>query len=358
MATRPQTQEPTAALAQYKKDGLNVIASDDRIHAVSDRHRVDFSIISVAADPKRGEVYPIPGRGGEMGLGGTTLNRIALAAGIVWDAEKTGPDMGSMTRDYVLFRAVGYMTGPSGETLTLTGTKEIDMEVLAEEIRQVQARKLSGDRSAIYDDLTPDQMRIVDRSVVREMVEIRKNRMSLAESKAKNRAIRSIGLKTSYTVQELQSPFVIPRIVPDVTDPANARRLRSASAALWDTDEPEADENGDMAVDPFGYGNAPQADGPDFVDGPATDAPTPPETPPQATHGNGAGNTSRTPQNPMAGELDASRRQYKALAKTADHLDILGKGLADAEAWADTASLDDLNANIEAIKTALRDNNG
>jgi len=44
------------------------------------------------------------------------------------------------------------------------------------------------------------------------MLSRRKFKVSLAESGAKNRAVRSMGLKAHYTMRELQKPFIVPRV--------------------------------------------------------------------------------------------------------------------------------------------------
>ena len=123
--TNGQQQAPETALAKYRDEGFNIIAADDKIHVTSPAHRVDYASIQVHPDPSRAEVYKVgsvPVGNGKFedrfGLSASVLNRIALAASIVWDPDKTGPDRKTMTREYLLYEAVGYMTTPAGETMS------------------------------------------------------------------------------------------------------------------------------------------------------------------------------------------------------------------------------------------------
>lgn len=245
----PQEQmAPAKALEHYRSHGCNLVVAADNLHVSSPAHRVDFQTLYVDPEPSNGDVFfagssKVKTDEGEKwvtkyALAKSPLERIALAAGVIWHPQET--KLLGMDKDYISFQAVGLMRSPSGEPVILKGTKELYMPALEDEIRVEQADKLFGKtekgsrkKRADYDDLTPDQQTVVDRAVHREMLQKRKHRMALVETGAKLRAIRSMGLKSAYTKDQLLRPFVIARIVPDPNHPAHRQYLRDMSDAMF-----------------------------------------------------------------------------------------------------------------------------
>lgn len=125
-------------------------------------------------------------------------------------------------------------------------------------------------------DLNDDSPEVVGWSDKR-LIRARANLLPLAESKALNRAIRSaLALRQKYKVSELERPFVIPAIVPDLDADENlkaallqhvmgslygvqaaagaaqieAPRVAAADQEVIDVrDEPDEDESPDAGVD-------------------------------------------------------------------------------------------------------------
>ena len=67
-----------------------------------------------------------------------------------------------------------------------------------------------------------DRRNYVEKSIKRDMLQKRKFRLQLAQTGAMDRVIRKIlGLKGTYKREELERPFVVPKIAfnPDVNDP-------------------------------------------------------------------------------------------------------------------------------------------
>jgi hypothetical protein len=245
--------DPEKRLAEYKTAGCNIVVASMNLHVTDPRLMVDFKVVPVNPNPDGGDVHKMPG-GDKMILARPALERIALCAGINWDPRLTGV-VGQITRDFVAFRAVGYLRSDSGETITLTATKAIDMGVIEEEIRAEQTVKVfnkgndnyrSWNRRVHFEDLTQEQQKEAENATRREVTAFRKHMVRRAETGAKLAAIRSIGIKSGYTKEELQRPFVIARTVPNPHDPMVRASMRKAALSLYG----DADE-GDPGTEPF-----------------------------------------------------------------------------------------------------------
>lgn len=148
------------------------------------------------------------------------LLKIATAAGIKWTPNTGRRDDGTERYLWQYF-AEGLVDTPDGSYQIISGEVEIDLrdgspqiggwtpEAWAELMRANQKLPKDQRRFAIngWSDRRLQQARAVG--------------LRLAESKAKNRAIRSLGLQQVYSVQELAKPFVVFKAtyVPDQSDP-------------------------------------------------------------------------------------------------------------------------------------------
>lgn len=133
---------------------------------------------------------------GKRGLSKVALDRIASAAGISWDPIASCRLDDGSDPYYVSFRAVGTLRGFDGTPVTIVGTKEMDLRPRSPQLESLEAKAKAKGKSSD--------------AQVREM---RLHIMGHAESKARLRAIRSIGIRTSYTPDELAKPFLIARLV-------------------------------------------------------------------------------------------------------------------------------------------------
>jgi hypothetical protein len=193
-------------------------------------------LVDVAA-----ETYPVAGGGGgddegggggKRGLSKSALDRLAAAAGVSWDpVQSRRLDDGSHPH-YCLFKSVGHVRQFDGSTVTIVATKEMDMregsaqcEALRTRWRNKHERWERGGRRG-YEPRPPDA----------QINEMRLHLVGHAESKARNRAIRSLGVRTSYTAAELAKPFVVARLMftGQTSDPELRRAfaLKRADAML------------------------------------------------------------------------------------------------------------------------------
>ena len=142
---------------------------------------------------RENETYDVGG--GKRGLAKVALDRIASAAGVSWDPIASCRLDDGSDPYYCLFRAVGTMRGFDGAPVTITGTKEMDLRPRSPQLDAIEARAKEG------------------KSAEKQIREMRLHILGHAESKARLRAIRSIGLRTSYDDKDLRKPFLVARLV-------------------------------------------------------------------------------------------------------------------------------------------------
>lgn len=133
---------------------------------------------------------------GKVGLGKVALDRIAAAAGITWDPGQSGRLDDGSDPHYCHYRAVAHYLAFDGQAMTLQGEVEIDARDGSPQIEEIE-----------------EKARGANRDPRKQILELRKFLLRHAESKAKNRAVRSLGVRTSYDPKELTKPFAVARIM-------------------------------------------------------------------------------------------------------------------------------------------------
>jgi len=165
------------------------------------------------------DTYAIPGPGGKFGLSKSTLQKVSAAVGVTWDPIASGRlDDGSHPH-YCRWRAVGKYRAFDGQEQVIVAEKELDLRDGSSTCVSMEAAAKAKGKTA--------------EAQIREQ---RAHIQSHAETKAQLRAIRSLGIKTGYTRDELKKPFVAARIMftGHSDDPALRRMFaeRTADAFL------------------------------------------------------------------------------------------------------------------------------
>jgi len=161
------------------------------------------------------DVYPVGGGDdedlGQVGLAKASLDRIFSAAGISWDSEKSGRLDNGRDPNYCLFQVVGFIRNFDSSVREIFGTKEMDLregsaqvEALFERYR-AKLKKWEGHGKA--------KGWSQPKSPEAQIREMRLHILGHAETKARLRAGRTIGIKTSYSKAELQKPFAVARLM-------------------------------------------------------------------------------------------------------------------------------------------------
>lgn len=183
------------------------------------------------------------------------LMKLAAAAGIQFDPNNTFGTF--LSKNCYKAKAYGAMRMPDGTGKTHVDEKVINLEDEEDRFRiefmdkSIQgisdwkaasaAAKLfkgdwveTGDKNdkgypiKIYKIADEDRQKYIDRSVLVNMTLLRKTFAEKAMTGAILRVIRAlIGLKGTYTVEELKKPFAIPRVTfsPDYSDPEVRRAM-------------------------------------------------------------------------------------------------------------------------------------
>lgn len=168
-------------------------------------------------------------QGAKRGLSKIALDRIALAAGVSWDPHLSRRIDDGKDPRYCAWLAVGRYQNFDGRECIVQASKEVDLRDHSPQVDALWARyeqrvaQWEGKRRQGPEPRTPDAQ-------IREQ---RLHIVSLAETKARLRAIRALGIRTSYTVEELRKPFVIAKLALTgaTSDPALRRDLSLMVAA-------------------------------------------------------------------------------------------------------------------------------
>lgn len=158
------------------------------------------------------ETYPIPGSS-NRGLGKVALDRIAAGAGVSWDPRQSGRLDDGSDPHYCHYRAVGTVREFDGTVRTLVSEKEVDVREGSPQVDAIVERcisKLKRENSRLSDAEAQKRGRQAGENQIRE---IRLHILGHAETKARLRAIRTLGIRTAYEPAELQKPFVVAKIV-------------------------------------------------------------------------------------------------------------------------------------------------
>ena len=210
-------------LEKYRQMGYNVVVpfevDEDRIDPF---HCYKVAVVQIDPDPDKGEVWPVGKRevGGKWvqmyALAKPALQKIGIALGVVWDPRHTRRLDDHSDPDYVEFQAVGLFRGPDGQWRVVQGTKELDLKVIEEEVRDEQWTKMQDPKWKLPEKYSymrgKPKEEILEFLVRREMLQWRRHKVARAETGAMLRALRSIGIKSAYTEEELRKPFVFVRV--------------------------------------------------------------------------------------------------------------------------------------------------
>jgi hypothetical protein len=189
--------ESPGAISDYLEraaETCNLISPATSVGVLPEGCRVVLSMVPISTDPADGDVYPVQGGGGRLGLSKFALERIASAAGVSWVPERSGRLDDGSDPHYCLFRVVGRYYHFDGREQVISGVKEIDLREGSAQLELLRAGARSADRAA------------------QQVLVLRANIVGHAETKAKLRAIRSMGIKSGYFPRELEKPFVVARL--------------------------------------------------------------------------------------------------------------------------------------------------
>ena len=191
----------TEKLFQDAKD-FHLIAPSTHVDMIPAGCGVAISYVTVNNDASKGgpgEVYQV---GDKVGLSGTTLLRVASAAGLDWDPVQSGRLDNGSNPHYCHYRAVGLVRNFDGSVRTCTGEVEMDAREGSPQLEEIRKKASARAKKSGKENDNGDS----------QILELRKFLLRHAESKAKNRAIANMGVKRSWHPQELTKAFAVARL--------------------------------------------------------------------------------------------------------------------------------------------------
>lgn len=248
-------------LKSEKGKGAHILAPLT-LQTIPAMHRPVVVSVQIDPNPANKEVYPQ--KGGGLSLSAIAFKKLGDAMGIQWVPEECGRIDDGKDPDYVHYRMVGLVKALDGTWRKIIGDKEIRMAVIIEELTDSKREKAQ----AYLDDpkdgpgfrqAFPDAEAWVQEQVRKEALQIKKHLLSRAQSGALARATKSIGIRETYTPQELQKPFVFPKLVfsPDPHHPQDRAFLLAQGAGamnqLYKPAEPATVSPGSMTALPAAH---------------------------------------------------------------------------------------------------------
>lgn len=227
------------------------------LQQIPPKHRPTISKVEIDPNLKAKMVYPQ--KGGGLSLSALSFQRLADAIGIHWQPGSCGRIDAGHDPNLIHYRMVGKVKALDGTWRPIMGDKEIRLETVIQEMTDNYLDKAAlylndpkdgpAFRKAIGAD---ERSRVEDAPVqrwIREKVrvdalQIKKHMLARAQTGAMARAVKSLGIRETYTADELKQPFYIPKLVPelDMTDPEDRDFVRRQAVGALDMTYPPARE--------------------------------------------------------------------------------------------------------------------
>lgn len=207
---------PLAIFEQFPASKYNQILPAEINTRISSLHKVSVNVVHINPNEMAGDVYKPPKSSG-LALTSNALRRIAAAAGIqILSIEQVVPSTCfkcvEIARRSKIAPQCRKCEG-NGDVAFKARISITDLSGTKREIEKTREFLCDDEKAGVSDG----QYRTAHRF-----------RASYAESKALNRAIReALGIKGTYTDEDLQKPFAIPMISPDFDNPELKEALLS-----------------------------------------------------------------------------------------------------------------------------------
>lgn len=237
-------QDLHETLESFRQQGAHLLLPSTYISELPRFHKIVVDRVFLSADTSEGDVY-LQDRGGPNGKSKYAptrqgLMKLAHAAGVMWDPARCVRLDDRKDRDYVVYQAVGGMKKIDGSPLFFKAEYDLDFEVIEEEIREGyenKARMYGKDPNKYkwwHKMDAAAQEAYLEKCIRRDVLQKRKHKAKLAETGAMTRVVRALlGLKSAYTAEELEAPFIVVRSVfqPDYDNPDVKQEIARASIA-------------------------------------------------------------------------------------------------------------------------------
>lgn len=192
-------------LDEYRKKGYNVLFPSTQLFELSPLQELHYETLQlVPSKHPGGDAYYLPGN--KCGISAQGYQRIAIAAGIIWDPLQTRQiPTGDPAR--ISFQATGAMQKPDGSWIAHAASYELNLSVKRKQIRRRLETSVDDMGQPKY---SPGEIneRLEDEMLREEAFAPQK-----AETGAKARVVRAItGMKSIYSEEDLRKPFIVPKV--------------------------------------------------------------------------------------------------------------------------------------------------
>lgn len=231
--------EQTAVIAimnDYPKDKYNLLVPVKSIQELSPMHKIMVNQVQIDPDYENGaDVYVqtkgYNGSSDKLALTKTGLSKLMTAAGIsiissksmipsthlsaIEMAKAIGQIVPYDTRD-VAHEVTIRVPDSSGQYHEVKGNKEFIIEELKAEYLE-QKKNMEVWENKKKRPATDEEK---NAAVEKQLTQFIAHKRAQCETKALNRALRqAMGIKSTYTAEELKKPFVVAHVVPNLADP-------------------------------------------------------------------------------------------------------------------------------------------
>ena len=229
----PAVIDAAMNLQKIENTEINLILPSKSYGAALGKYdKVIIEVIKIDPIPENGEVFEINKK---LSLCKPALDKIGNALHIKWDPQLTG--IIESTPNKSRAKAVGRLSMPNGDIITMVEEKTVDLEAFEEEQRIVLEEKAikgnytlgptkwgttkSGKKYPLEFPAWKNEKEktdIINLAVRKAMIQYRKFKDERAMTGARERCIKAIiALKSSYTAQELSLPFAFPIVTLDTS---------------------------------------------------------------------------------------------------------------------------------------------
>jgi len=234
-------------LEQHRKAGFNILLPTVTIKETSPYHQASLEVVRISTEPSDKEIYEPMKGSGDWAFTAVALRKVAYAAAITWRPDMSYRCDDGKNPDIVRFKATASIQKEDGKWREQSNEYELDLKEIEKELRRSYANK--AERYSKENKKNPwseaKKKDYIETNLERDMIQKRKFKVQLAETGAMNRVIRNLlALKSSYKIDQLEKPFVIPKITfhPDIEDPETRRILltqgRQSIGELYGTSLP------------------------------------------------------------------------------------------------------------------------
>jgi len=225
-------------LQKFAEQRYNVLLPASGLQQENAMLQPRLEVVFIDSNPDSGDVFRAGSRPGKdngeseglFSLSKPALMRLSVAAGIQWNYQLCRAVADDGIR--LVYEVVGGVKKPDGTFLPLKSSYEYDLQAVRDQAEDQLWSKVSKWKNKPADE----KKKYVEDTLERDMLLKRRFRRQLAETGAMLRAIRMLlGLKSTYTVEQLSRPFVVPVMVfkPDMSDPVIRQEMvRQQFAAM------------------------------------------------------------------------------------------------------------------------------